>query len=182
MPLQRIASQTQAIQIKHNAMWGEFLSLSLSLSRLSKTHNLWLCPQFVSRFINSFFSDNFFNSFKFFKFLKFFNPFCSFLWIATKSQATSRNDEWAKIHKFTLFFHKIHNFHNFSFLWILLRATHSQHIFCYAKNRYACAATPCVRKARNYNNFHTFLPVFRSVQTDKKFILRRKLCFQNSIF
>ena len=32
-PLQRIASQTRAIQIKHEAMWGEFLSLSLSLSR-----------------------------------------------------------------------------------------------------------------------------------------------------
>ena len=63
-------------------------------------------PQFVSRFINSFFSDRIFNSFKFFKFLKFFNPFYSFLWIATKSQATSRNDGVVKIHKIHSKIHK----------------------------------------------------------------------------
>ena len=56
----------------------------------------------------------------------------------------ARNDEWAKIHKFTPFFHKIHKF---LFLWI--------------------ATLVLPHFARNDDNFHTFFPVFRSVQTDK---------------
>ena len=80
-------------------IWGEFLSLSLSL-----VSQLFIC-------------NTFFQSFK---------SFYSFFFVCK-----------AKIYKF------------YSFLWILLRATHSQHIFCYAKNRYACAATKSQATSRN---------------------------------
>ena len=64
---------------------------------------------------------------------------------------------------FYKFHSKIHKF--YSFLWILLRATHSQHIFCYAKNRYACAATKSQATSRNDEvaKIHKFKAFFRKI-------------------
>ena len=85
-----LQAKHKQIQIKHNAMWEE--SLSLVCQKLT------ICG-FVrssfSRFINLFFSDRIFYSFKFFNFLKFFNLFCSFLFVCK-----------AKIHKFCSKIHK----------------------------------------------------------------------------
>ena len=59
-----------------------------------------------------------------------------------------------------------------SFLWILLRATHSQHIFCYAKNRYACATTKSQATSCNdelakihkiHFKIHKFTPFFYKI-------------------
>ena len=62
---------------KHSYARSARVTLSLSLSLVSQFVIFFVCKAKIHKF-------------------------CFFLWIATKSQATSRNDEWAKIHKFSV--------------------------------------------------------------------------------
>ncbi len=155
----QITKHCKLTQRHCNALHCE--ELSLSLSCLSKTHNLWLCPQFVSRFINSFFSlffsDRIFHSFKFFNFLKFFNTFCSFLFICK-----------AKIHKFTPFFHKIHKF---SFLLWIASA------FATPRNDGVAKIHKIYSKIQKIHSFHNFFSNFHSkrFQNFEKFNKRSSL-------
>ena len=109
MPLQRIANQAQVIQIKRNAMWREFLSLS----RLSKTHNLWLVRSSLvdlTRFLAYFLAINFLTLLNSLNFSNFSTLFVRFSLFARR-KFINFTRKFTNSRRFFVKFKKFTNFH-----------------------------------------------------------------------